>query len=83
MGRTTEWAFLKGTYDRAADHRGTLISVVGAPGVGKSRLVHDFIRLTVGGDSGSVGGSLRVAAHDIQLRRDQHARPSLVQDRVR
>ena len=50
MGRTTEWAFLKGTYDRAADHRGTLISVVGAPGVGKSRLVHDFIRLTVGGD---------------------------------
>ena len=50
MGRTTEWAFLKGTYDRAADHRGTLITVVGAPGVGKSRLVHDFIRLTVGGD---------------------------------
>ena len=50
MGRTTEWAFLKGTYDREADHRGTVIAVVGAPGVGKSRLVHDFIRLTVGGD---------------------------------
>ena len=27
-----------------------MITVVGAPGVGKSRLVHDFIRLAVGGD---------------------------------
>jgi tetratricopeptide (TPR) repeat protein len=50
MGRAAERTFLKEAYESAADGRGTVISLIGAPGVGKSRLVHDFIRLDVGGD---------------------------------
>src|SRR5436190_15638932 len=49
-GRAAERAFLKEAYESAADGRGSVIRLIGAPGVGKSRLVHDFIRLDVGGD---------------------------------
>src|SRR5262245_57924507 len=48
VGRTTERNSLKEAYERAGKGLGAAINVIGAPGVGKSRLVHDFIRLNIG-----------------------------------
>ncbi len=47
MGRTAERAVLREAYEGAADRKGKAIAVIGTPGVGKSRLVHEFIRLNV------------------------------------
>jgi len=51
VGREAEWARLQAAWDR---HQ--LIFVSGHPGVGKSRLAHDFIRAQVGDDVGVLPG---------------------------
>ena len=51
VGRDTEVAQLVAALDRAQRGRGEIVAVVGEPGVGKSRLIHEFTR------SGHVAGS--------------------------
>ncbi len=43
-GRETELRRLRGAYERAADGRGGVLLVTGDPGVGKSRLLYEFVR---------------------------------------
>lgn len=44
VGRNNELAELKSALDRVRDGKGGVIAVVGEPGTGKSRLVHEFVR---------------------------------------
>ena len=43
VGRGTELAMLRRTTERAGAGHGQIVCVIGEPGVGKSRLVHEFI----------------------------------------
>jgi class 3 adenylate cyclase/tetratricopeptide (TPR) repeat protein len=43
VGRETELAMLRRTTERAGAGHGQIVCVIGEPGVGKSRLVHEFI----------------------------------------
>jgi class 3 adenylate cyclase len=42
VGRRWEMAAIEGLLDRAVDGRGTVVTVVGPPGIGKSRLVREM-----------------------------------------
>ncbi|HYG88549.1 MAG TPA: AAA family ATPase [Azospirillum sp.] len=44
VGRQAEVAALRRTLERAGHGRGEVVALVGEPGVGKSRLVHEFLR---------------------------------------
>ena len=46
VGRSTESAVLARALSRAATGQGQIVTVVGEPGVGKSRLVHEFMHST-------------------------------------
>ena len=48
-GRETELRVLRAAYERAADGRGGVVLVTGDPGVGKSRLLYEFVRGLEGG----------------------------------
>ena len=51
VGRTRELTLLADTFDRARnDRRGQLFTVVGNAGVGKSRLVGEFLARAAGGE---------------------------------
>jgi tetratricopeptide (TPR) repeat protein len=50
VGRDTDLERLHGAYERARDGSGAVALVAGAPGVGKSRLVHDFLEELVAPD---------------------------------
>lgn len=50
VGREAELERLHGAYERARDGTGAAALVAGAPGVGKSRLVHDFLEELVAPD---------------------------------
>src|SRR5213594_1771680 len=43
-GREAELTRLRGAYERAASGRGSVLLVIGDPGVGKSRLLYEFVR---------------------------------------
>jgi tetratricopeptide (TPR) repeat protein len=43
VGRHAEFSLLQGLFERAREGRGQLVSIVGEPGIGKSRLVHEFV----------------------------------------
>src|SRR5437867_6290744 len=43
-GREAELTRLRGAYERAASGRGSVLLVTGDPGVGKSRLLYEFVR---------------------------------------
>ena len=43
VGRTGELARLTQAWQRAREGQGQVVSIIGSPGVGKSRLVHEFI----------------------------------------
>ena len=43
VGRQAELDTLRGALERAADGNGQALTVVGAAGLGKSRLIHDFV----------------------------------------
>jgi class 3 adenylate cyclase/tetratricopeptide (TPR) repeat protein len=42
VGRQAELAHLRGAMEKASNGRGQVVALVGEPGVGKSRLVHEF-----------------------------------------
>ena len=44
IGRHRELGLLHGLLEYAVAGRGQVVSIVGAPGIGKSRLVHEFVR---------------------------------------
>ena len=44
LGRDRELALLQGLLARAAEGLGQLVSIIGEPGIGKSRLVHEFVQ---------------------------------------
>ena len=44
VGRDRELALLQGLLEHAAEGRGQLVTIVGNPGIGKSRLAHEFGR---------------------------------------
>jgi len=44
VGREAELAELRAAMDKAARGRGQIVALVGEPGVGKSRLIHEFTR---------------------------------------
>jgi transcriptional regulator with AAA-type ATPase domain/tetratricopeptide (TPR) repeat protein len=44
VGRHRELALLHGLLEHAVSGRGQIVSIVGAPGIGKSRLVREFVR---------------------------------------
>src|SRR5438132_620020 len=48
-GRETELRGLRAAYERAANGRGGVVLVTGDPGVGKSRLLYEFVRGLEGG----------------------------------
>jgi tetratricopeptide (TPR) repeat protein len=49
LGRQRELSLLEGCLERAADGHGQIVAIVGEPGIGKSRLVHEFVhRLAAG-----------------------------------
>jgi transcriptional regulator with AAA-type ATPase domain/tetratricopeptide (TPR) repeat protein len=49
VGRHAELSLLQGLFERAREGRGQLVSIIGEPGIGKSRLVHEFVQgLTAG-----------------------------------
>ncbi len=49
VGRRTEVLRLQDVLERATDGRGQVVAIVGEPGVGKSRILHEFLgRLPVG-----------------------------------
>jgi class 3 adenylate cyclase/tetratricopeptide (TPR) repeat protein len=49
-GRQAELRTLRGAFDSAAAGKGRLVTIVGPPGIGKSRLVHEFV------DTAAAGG---------------------------
>ena len=51
VGRDVEMAVLSNALKRADAGRGQIVAIVGEPGVGKSRLVHEFVASTSGAGS--------------------------------
>jgi class 3 adenylate cyclase len=50
VGRGVELELLRSVYSRVADeHRPHLVTIVGVPGVGKTRLAREFVEATIGG----------------------------------
>ncbi len=45
IGRSSEMAILRSAHQRALNGQGNVVGVVGEPGVGKSRLCHEFLEL--------------------------------------
>ena len=43
VGRDAEMELLRGAFERAGEGRGQVVAVVGEPGVGKSRLIYEFV----------------------------------------
>jgi len=50
VGRERELDILRNAYERAKEGRGQAISIIGEPGVGKSRFLYEFRNLTTGED---------------------------------
>lgn len=59
VGRSGELAQLSALYDQASQDRGSIAIVFGEPGVGKSRLIRQFVSSIPG------GSVLTVAAHEV------------------
>lgn len=59
VGREPELAQLATLYEQAGQDRGSVAIVVGEPGVGKSRLIRQFVATT------PLGAVLTVAAHEV------------------
>jgi len=51
VGREAERAVLMAAFERAAAGQGTLVSVIGEPGIGKTALVEDFLEMLTAGPS--------------------------------
>ena len=44
VGRRAELSLLQGLFERAQEGHGQIVSIIGEPGIGKSRLVHEFVQ---------------------------------------
>jgi len=51
VGREAELAALQRAAERAGDGQGQIVALVGEPGIGKSRLVHEIVQATAGDES--------------------------------
>jgi class 3 adenylate cyclase/tetratricopeptide (TPR) repeat protein len=49
VGRQAELRALRSAFDSAAAGKGRLVTIVGPPGIGKSRLVHEFVNTAAAG----------------------------------
>lgn len=56
VGRHRELALLQGLLEHAGAGRGQIVSIVGAPGIGKSRLVREFARSLAPADAAVLQG---------------------------
>ena len=45
IGRSNEMAILQSAHQKAVDNQGNVVGIVGEPGVGKSRLCHEFLEI--------------------------------------
>ena len=94
VGRRAEWAALESALERALAGKGLAVGVVGDPGVGKSRLVHEFVAdcvargLAVGSAGGVAHGRYVPFLPVLALFRDyfgidERDPPEIVRERVR
>ncbi len=63
VGRRWEMAAVEGLLERVLDGHGAVVTVVGSPGIGKSRLVRELAAIAAGRESRGVHRLLRIALH--------------------
>ena len=64
VGRQRELSLLEGLLERVTEGHGQLVSIIGEPGIGKSRLVHEFVQtLAPGAVTVLQGGCVSYGAH--------------------
>jgi tetratricopeptide (TPR) repeat protein len=56
VGRHAELGLLQRLLERAREGQGQLVSIVGEPGIGKSRLIHEFVQALTPGAAGVLKG---------------------------